>query len=117
MHKIITAVDAFLRTRKPDYAKAKMKIINKTMRKIRKAAKSGKTQITVLVDLPNNPDIIMIASFLANLGYGITIYEKLYNHRFVHYFNIYRGREEFLKHIKNNAERTSELVKNSVTTI
>lgn len=112
MYKIITAVDAFLQTRKSDYTKAKMKIINKTMRKIKKAAKSGKTRVTVLVDLSNNPDIIMIAPFLANIGYKVTIYEKLCNHRFVHYFDIYWEREEFLKHIKNNFKITSELVEN-----
>lgn len=112
MYKIMTATDAFLWPRKTNSAKVRMKFINRAMREIRKAAKSGETKIVIWADLPNSADVAMAASFLSSLGYKVVIYEKLYDHRFTYYLYIYWVREESFKYIKNSIKIASELAKN-----
>lgn len=114
MYKIITAVEAFSWPRKTDSLKSRMKFINKTMREIRKATKSGEIQTTVYANLLDNVDVVMVASFLSNLGYRVIIHEARSNRRFVHYLYIRWSDEEVLKYIKNDAKVSSELAKNSV---
>lgn len=85
MYKIITAAEAFSWPHKTNSIRAMTKFINKTMRKIRKAARAGETNIIVWVNLFDNADIATADALLSNLGYKVTIYEF---HHFVHYFHI-----------------------------
>ena len=115
MYKIITAVEAFSWPRKTNSVKTRMKFINKTMREIRKATKSGETRTVVRANLPDNVDAVMAASFLSSLGYKVVIREVWSNHHFVYHLYIRWSDKEVLKYIENDVKVSSELAKNSVT--
>lgn len=75
MYKIITAAEAFSWPHKTNSIRTMTKFINKTMRKIRKAARAGETNIIVWANSLNDADITTADAFLSNLGYNVTIYE------------------------------------------